>query len=246
MTRFLIGIDDTDNLESRGTGHRARQLAQTLEAAGHITVEGITRHQLLVDPRIPYTSHNSSACLLAEFANEALTEVKGLARDFLQRESAPGSDAGLCVAAWKAVTTEIQTFGQRAKAEVLTQAEAVSLAEHAGIYLEGLTGTGGGILGALAAVGLRVAGNDGRFLWLRGLRELSGIYAARQLCALVKIDSIETEAGLPVPLDAQIDIGDWVRPMMRGGRTVLIVQEADHVEYDWCVAPKERIKQLTN
>ena len=30
--RFLIGIDDTDNLESRGTGHRARQLAQQLEA----------------------------------------------------------------------------------------------------------------------------------------------------------------------------------------------------------------------
>ena len=30
--RFLVGIDDTDNLESRGTGHRARQLSEALAA----------------------------------------------------------------------------------------------------------------------------------------------------------------------------------------------------------------------
>ncbi len=28
--RLLIGIDDTDNLESRGTGYRASQLGQRL------------------------------------------------------------------------------------------------------------------------------------------------------------------------------------------------------------------------
>jgi len=30
--RFLVGIDDTDNLESRGKGHRARQLSEALAA----------------------------------------------------------------------------------------------------------------------------------------------------------------------------------------------------------------------
>ena len=60
---LLIGIDDTDNLDTRGTGYRARTLAQGLVDAGLAAVHGITRHQLLVDPRIPYTSHNSSACL---------------------------------------------------------------------------------------------------------------------------------------------------------------------------------------
>ena len=60
---LLIGIDDTDNLETRGTGFRARQLASGLQASALATTHGITRHQLLVDPRIPYTSHNSSACL---------------------------------------------------------------------------------------------------------------------------------------------------------------------------------------
>ena len=32
--RYLIGIDDTDNLESRGTGFRARQLSARLDEAG--------------------------------------------------------------------------------------------------------------------------------------------------------------------------------------------------------------------
>ena len=67
--RYLIGVDDTDNLESRGTGHRVRQLANCLAQQELAQPLGITRHQLLVDPRIPYTSHNSSACLLVD-ANE--------------------------------------------------------------------------------------------------------------------------------------------------------------------------------
>ena len=49
MNVLLIGIDDTDNLESRGTGYRARMLARHLGEAQLGTVTGITRHQLLVD-----------------------------------------------------------------------------------------------------------------------------------------------------------------------------------------------------
>lgn len=55
--RYLIGIDDTDNLESRGTGFRARQLLQRLAEAGFARPLGITRHQLYVHSDIPYTSH---------------------------------------------------------------------------------------------------------------------------------------------------------------------------------------------
>lgn len=68
--KLLIGIDDTDNLESRGTGYRVRQLANWLSEKNLVVPLGITRHQLLVDPRIPYTSHNSSACLVVESASD--------------------------------------------------------------------------------------------------------------------------------------------------------------------------------
>jgi hypothetical protein len=95
---YFIGIDDTDNLESRGTGFRARQLAQDLQAAGIARLRGITRHQLFVSPEIPYTSHNSSACLAMNVRDADLPAVHAHCRAYLLRESADGSDAGLCVA----------------------------------------------------------------------------------------------------------------------------------------------------
>ena len=60
---LFIGIDDTDNLESRGTGFRVRELAREMRERGLADTKSITRHQLFVSPDIPYTSHNSSACL---------------------------------------------------------------------------------------------------------------------------------------------------------------------------------------
>src|SRR5512147_187291 len=98
--RYLIGLDDTDNLESRGTGHHARQLANSLSSSGLAEVEGITRHQLLVDPRIRYTSHNSSACLTVVAQPDRLSVLIEAGCEFLTNNSAPGSDAGLCVAEW--------------------------------------------------------------------------------------------------------------------------------------------------
>jgi hypothetical protein len=60
---LLIAIDDTDNAESIGTGRLSRMLAEELTKQGMIRQTSVTRHQLLVHPDIPYTSHNSSACI---------------------------------------------------------------------------------------------------------------------------------------------------------------------------------------
>ena len=113
---YLIGIDDTDNLESRGTGYRVRQLANWLEENHLAEPRGITRHQLLVDPQIPYTSHNSSACLLVETDN--VKDTWEACREYLLRESAMGSDAGLCLGAWDSVNEYVLAFARRAKIEV--------------------------------------------------------------------------------------------------------------------------------
>ncbi len=241
--RILIGIDDTDNLESRGTGHRARQLGRGLSDAGLATCLGITRHQLLVDPAIPYTSHNSSACLLVEADDGQQTALLDWCRDFLLTESAPGSDAGLCIARAVSVVAEIQAFGDRAKIEVLTQAEALRLGQTHGVELHGLTGTGGGVIGALAAVGLRAGGDDGRFLWLPGLRELEGVHTVDALGSLAGIAAVETIAGALVDGADRIDVGPWARPLLKGGRPVLLVEEADHVASDWRTAPKDLVKR---
>lgn len=247
MGNFLIGIDDTDNKESRGTGFRARQLAHLLEENSLGQVQSITRHQLFFDPRIPYTSHNSSACLSVTHANKA--ELKSFCRDFMLQECAPGSDGGLCIHETDLIHDNISEWGLSAKSEVLTKDDAKKLAAAHQVYLEGLTGTHDGIIGALAAIGLHKAGNDGRCIWLSGkeLRELNGVYAVKKLTALCAVDEIRDTNGNMLAADARLFVGDWVRPALKNHKMVLFVEKALNTEeYEWIIAPKSYIKRLTD
>lgn len=239
--RYLIGIDDTDNLESRGTGHRVRQLADWLAENKLAVPKGITRHQLLVHPQIPYTSHNSSACLSVETRNA--DDLWEASREFLLRESAMGSDVGLCLAEWETLIEEVRSFGRRAKMEVLTMLEAQQTAAMAGIQCEGLTGTGGGVIGALAGIGLHSAGNDGRFLWLPGLRELTGKHSIADVIAKGHIERVCTLDQDELSREQIVDVGEWVRPILKNGKSTLYVEEQNH---EWHILSKERIKSLSN
>lgn len=238
--KYLIGIDDTDNLETRGTGHRVRELADWLSSSHIAKPLGITRHQLLVDSRIPYTSHNSSACLVVEAANE--NSVWRASRQFLLLTCASGSDVGLCLVQWESLDENVKTFGRRAKLEVLTLSEAYETASMSGIRCEGLTGTGGGVIGALAGIGLHRAGNDGRFLWLPGLRELKGTHRVEDIVLKSHIDRVCTLDQDELPPGTRVAVGEWVRPVLKNGQSILYVEEKNH---EWHVIAKDRIKSLS-
>ncbi len=242
--RLYVGIDDTDNLDSRGTGHRARQLAAEIDATGIGAVRGVTRHQLLVDPAIPYTSHNSAACLAVDAAAGGLRPLADLCRVFLLRESAPGSDAGLCVAD-DGQARAAADYGRAAQTRVLTQDDARAQAAGTGALLEGLTGTRGGIIGALAGVALHVAGEDGRYLWLRGIRDVAHLrLPLAEVRRRTDIDVLARVDGRPVEdPDAPVDLGPWPRPVRIGGQAVLLVEE-DPEAGGWRVLAKERVKKL--
>lgn len=243
--RCLIGIDDTDNLESRGTGFRARQLGARLLEAGLGRVRGITRHQLFVHPSIPYTSHNSSACLDVELAGDDFTAARQFCRDYLATESAAGSDAGLCLAWFEAVTEEMVEFARSAKERILTRETALALAGRHGAHLEGVTGDHMGVIGALSAVGLRRGGHDGRFIWLDGVRELTGTSTAGTLLATTGIDSVETVDGNPLPADAEVVVDPWPRPVLLNGRAVLLTEQygGDDERNGWRILSKEAIRR---
>ena len=244
--RYLIGIDDTDNLESRGTGFRARCLGAELGEAGLARVDGVSRHQLLVHPDIPYTSHNSALCLDAHVPDGRIDEVRAFCRDFLLRESAEGSDAGLCIAAYDSLNGTVQAFGVRAKQEVLVRTDAEDVARDAGVFLVGLTGDHGGMIGALASVGLRRSGTDGRFVWLEGVRELSGVAPASDLIENTGIDAIEDREGRAVSPGDSICVDPWPRAVLIQGRAVLLVQrpEKKNVSFHWQLLPREDIRRF--
>jgi hypothetical protein len=242
--RYLIGIDDTDNLESRGTGFRARTLGARLVDAGFGELKGVSRHQLFVHEDIPYTSHNSSLCLCVEVATNRTQDLAPFCREFLAAESAPGSDAGLCIAPWDDVPDSVTTFGRSAKDTVLTRESAEWLAREEGLFLEGLTGDHGGMIGSLAAVGLRRGGQDGRFVWLKGIREVDGVMGAAELLAVTGIEVIRGLDGTEAEATARVRVGEWTRPVLIDGSAVLLVEKSENTDggHDWQLVEREIVR----
>jgi tRNA(Ile2) C34 agmatinyltransferase TiaS len=220
---LLIGLDDTDNLDSPGTGHLARGIAATLGADYHLL--GVTRHQLLVNPRVPATKNNSCAAIALEVNGAVepaalLERVGALMRGAYQ----PGSDPGLCVA--RSVPPIVSAFGRRAQRQLVGQGEARALAAASGIALMGLGGDEDGVIGALAAVGLAATGEDGRYVLVGRSRELIGLQPVAALLA-AGVAAVRTADGQPVT--SGLVQTDKLRPARRGGRPIAVVEWAgDH------------------
>jgi hypothetical protein len=243
--KIYIGMDDTDNLASRGTGHMARALAQSLSHTGLMMICCITRHQLLVDPRIPYTSHNSSACIAGKIGGNDYW-IRNFCSEFLLENAASGSDVGLCIAFDQEIHEDIIRFGNKAKREVLAKSTAEKLARDHEIFLAGLTGKKIGVIGALAAVGLRYGGNDGRLLWMERLREVQGVFTVKKYCAMVSVDKIIDLQGDTLPEDTTIRITEWCRPVVRNKKIVLFAEKLNRNEdCEYQSASKEYIKLIS-
>ena len=227
---IFVGIDDTDTLEGAGTNQLARRLAARMPAG--FRVEVVLRHQLLFDPRIPYTSHNGSASLLvhaapAHTADELIAPVEAELREWFQA----GSDPGLCIAA--SVPEPVRDWGRRCQREVVTQEEARALAARHALYLRGLGGTEGGVIGALAAVGLLASGDDGRVVHLAGWPwpdELRGRQSVPALVARGVSELRERGSGALVTAGL-VDVGKHLRPSWRGGKPVLYLERDENGEW---------------
>ena len=220
---IYIGIDDTDNREGGGTGRVARAIADVLRHDWPVV--GVSRHQLLVDPRVPYTSNNS--CNVIHLAPEAPERVDRLAlalhvQPLLLDRCLPGSDPGLCVGGSELAG---HPFGTEVQQEVVTQSRALSLAESLGVFLRPLGGTGDGVVGALAGVILAASGNDGRFVERGRSREADGILTVTELL-VGGIDGVRTREGLPV-VEGLVDTCGRVRPVLEGHRAVLLVEPGE-------------------
>jgi hypothetical protein len=239
-TEWLVGIDDTDNAESIGTGRLARMLAEHLEARKLLAATSVTRHQFLVHPDIPYTSHNSSACMagLSEGASRAaLAEV---ARGFLREHFHDGANPGLCVCAAEAVPGALLAMAERAQREVLRLGEFDRALAALDLELSWDGETGQGRIGAASGVALRSTGRDGRFIALRGIRDLEGRLRTGEILAHSAVESVEAEDGTALAPTEVVDTRGWVRPVLRGGRAVLQVRRDG---LDW-VPAERRSKQL--
>jgi hypothetical protein len=224
---WLVSIDDTDNAESIGTGRLARMLAEHLEGAGLLAGASVTRHQLLVHPSIPYTSHNSSACIEAAGAPDAREKLRDVSRSFLLENFHAGANPGLCVCRADRVPPPLVDLARRAQREVLTLDgfDATTAALDVALWWSGETGQGR--IGASAGAALRSTGEDGRFIGLAGIRDLEGTQSVGEILRRCAAAAVETQDGRALAPDVEVDTRDWVRPSLRGGRPVLVVRRED-------------------
>lgn len=223
--KVYIAFDDTDTVDSEaGTGKLARRFEALLP--GGCRLWGVLRQQLLVDDRIPYTSHNSSACAVVVLREPSQAgELLERAIAHIEKESAPGSDPGLCLAPENGVSlSALMAFGVRCTKAVVSQKEA--LAATKGFHLSGHGGTNDGIIGAAAAVGLTASGWNGRFIEFGRLRNLPD---------RVPVETLERHGMQIVPMDRDgrapgegdwIDTNGWLRPRLLGHRAVIAVAPA--------------------
>lgn len=216
---IYIGIDDTDNKESRGTGYLARVIAGKLSQT--YSVQGILRHQLLFDPRVPYTAKNSCAAILLSTPTEPdLSLIMDEVEAYMLADFQPGSDPGLCVAS--AIPPAIIDFGRLAQVDLVHQSTARQLAQDHQMLLRGLGGTQDGVIGALSAVGLAYSGQDGRYIQLGSIRELTGLQPIENLLQ-AGLHSVRTLDENPVTSGSVM--ADKLRPARRFGQPILYVQQ---------------------
>ena len=227
--RIFIGIDDTDTQTSKGTGYLSRELAKQIESNNLGKVVNITRHQLFISDKIKYTNRNNSACI------EVLTSQKDslilFCREMVLSTTHPESQPVIVYADAKSVAQNIIDFGCKAKTSIIKINEAIKLAEESGLVIDVLRSDKNGIIGAIAAIGLRTTGNDGRAIWVNGyeINGLTGTYMVGEVYSRTHVDAIKTIDGYKIPTNASINFENKrIQPVLKDNTITFLVEEINN------------------
>lgn len=208
-----------------GTGSLAQSLCSEIETLQMGTCSPVSRHQLFVHQDIAYTSHNSAMCFETDINNLREASFIDFCSDFLKGHFVKGSDPGLCIA--KPDNTldrkKLVEFGLAAKKQLLSKSSAYCLAEHSGIHLSEHGGTGSGIIGAIAGIGLRLSGNDGRYRGWYHLGRPGEVISVRSICENDFVDYVTTREGIPLAPEENLEISSVRTKTIRfsGSRVIL-------------------------
>lgn len=223
--KLVVCIDDTDNLESKGTGSIAEEIRGIVEKEFGGNVSYISRHQLLLHEDIDYTSHNSSMAFECEIMDADYDAMRLRALEHLKEESAEGSDPGIGIAVLdENLDLEmIKQYGLKAKTQVLNKDYAYRVADQLGVYLMELGGTGDGVIGALAGIGLRISGNDGEVKGEVKSFKKRSIYSVKELLEHKDVDDVMSLDYRQLSEDELVEIA-WKAKLtlVDGKRTILV------------------------
>ncbi len=224
--QYSVCIDDTDMPGTPGTGWLLDRICHTIESDGMGTCSPISRHQLFVHEKIPFTSHNSAMCVEITLSpGHTRSELIEFMAATLEKKSEPGADPGLCVTGPLSPEARqaLIRFGRAAKVQIASKDQAYDLARELDIHLSEHGGTGGGVIGAIAGTGLQMSGNDGRYRGWYHLGNPGDPVRVEDLRAYPFIDNVVTKTGEPLPPDTLVRIGSEKTKTVRLGFNRVVV-----------------------
>lgn len=161
-------------------------------------------------------------------ANKSISDAIEFISQFLEARSQKGSDPGLCVAPLNEDLDKdrLIAYGKAAKKEVLTKQSAYDLAKDLDIHLTEHGGTGQGVVGALAGVGLRLSGNDGRYRGWYHLGLPGEVISLKQLYRYDFVEDLVTVCGETISGQTHVHIGSERTKTVRiNGRQVIVLMK---------------------
>lgn len=237
-----IAIDDTDDLTKEiSTGQIAEYILKDIKnrKLGH--TEKITRHQLLLHPDVEYTSHNSSMCFTVDLEDRADIEIiKKIAVDNILKYKSDKSDPGLCIGLFEDMKNleDLIDYGKKTQKEIITKDEAYEMSKKTNVFLNEYGGSGIGVIGALAGVGLRIDGNDG---WYRGIVFSPQIPSTvKDLKNNTEIESVINKEGIELKDNIIIYGTDQIKPLLRNNKMTVLVEKDSEGKYQHLSRSKKK------
>lgn len=245
---YLISIDDTDDVtKAVSTGKIAELIGDRLSQEGGRILDGISRHQLLLSDRIAYTSHNSAMCIEVALENIGSDRIAEVCEETIKKNMARVSDPGLAICSLGSISdpARLIEFGFEAKHQIKTKTEAYALAASTdGVFLKELGGSGSGIIGALAGIGLRLSRSDGSLRGKCGEHLRGMTVTAADICRDYGADMVVCTDGTVIGGDTKIFVKEFIKLMYFDGQKCCIVRLQEDGSYVTIHQHQEREKFL--
>lgn len=231
---FYLGIDDTGQPGKAGTKATALALGLHLQTRKLVRLLHVSAHTLLTVGEISNNRPTHAYCLTLEGEVQRLREIDMESRVYLMHNSAVGANPGFALASREQVNERIINWGKASQSLSLERREALDLARSQGITAAGFNGSGIGVIGALAAVGLRSSGSDGWITWLPGLPDLKGVMTFSEILHISTFDYVKSLRGRIPDFRDRIHLGEQVMPLLYNDHTLLLLAPAPRsADWEW-------------
>jgi hypothetical protein len=122
---------------------------------------------------------------------------------------------------------------------------AYDLAEKIGVHLSEHGGTGQGVIGALAGIGLRMSGKDGRMKGWLHIRTDNGLARVGDILSQVGLRGVRTMDGEALGREEIIAVDEKPKAVMIDGAPYLMVSPVDKGDgVRWRTTPRQQLKRF--